>query len=57
MGAQLNDVLTWMLSRLKGEQEYQDLLRTLLEISKDHIQILVEKKQKDAAEKARKLAE
>jgi hypothetical protein len=59
IGQQLNEVLAWMQSRLQGEQDYQTMLRDVVEQSQTHINLVVEKKRADdlAAKLKREAAE
>ncbi len=57
MGTQLNDLLSWMTSRLQGEQEFKNLLNEIVDKSQQHINVLVERKKAEEIERARKKAE
>lgn len=57
MGTQLNDLLSWMTSRLQGEQEFKNLLNEIVDKSQQHINMLVERKKAEEIERARKKAE
>ncbi len=51
IGSQLNDVISWMQSRLKGEQEFQFMINDIVEICQTEITEVAEAKRKQEEEK------
>eukprot|EP00347_Sterkiella_histriomuscorum_P020695 403336831 len=55
IGTQLNDIISWMQSRLQGEQDFQNMLRDIVEQSQAYICKVITKKREEEEERLQQL--
>ncbi|CDW79829.1 hect domain and rcc1-like domain-containing protein [Stylonychia lemnae] len=56
IGSQVNDILSWMQSRLQGEQDFQSMVKDTIEQSQNYITKVIAKKKEEEEERQKQLA-